>query len=182
MTNTSLIRLISALVLLLLVGAAYGFWYSVVTAESMQASTIAAKIAQQNDATAKAAEASAEIAQLSGQQASVDQYFVDASNLVPFLEQLQSTGKFLGADVQVASVSATPGKPYGHIDLSLSITGSFGSVMRTVGTIEYESYDVTTKSLSVTTSTAPGAAASSSPEWIASGIFSIGAKTTGASS
>jgi hypothetical protein len=178
MSNKSLIHLISAFVLLAVTLGAYSFWYSIVTAESVKASTLSTEITQQNDAKAKAAAASLEIAQLSGQRATIDQYFVDASNLVPFLEQLQSTGKFLGTDVQVASVSATPGNPYGKIDLSLSVTGNFESVMRTIGTIEYEPYEVTAKSLSIT-STMPGGVASSSPEWTATGVFSVGAKTTG---
>ena len=134
------IPLIGALILLVVVITAYGFWYSVVTAESAQADALAAQIETQSDATAKLAQAKSETAQLSSQEATIDQYFVATNDVVPFLTQLQSTGKFLGANVQVESVAANPATPYGQLNLALSITGTFDAVARTIGSIEYGPY------------------------------------------
>lgn len=179
MNNKVLIRLIASLLLLVAVATAYGFWYSIVTTESTNAGDLATKITQQSDATSKIAAAKSELVQLNNQEAAVDQYFVETNDLVPFLEQLQSIGKFLGTKVQVASVSATPGDPYGTLTLSVSVTGTFDAVLRTIGSIEYQPFNITISSLSFTMPTAPGGTASSSPQWTAAAIFSIGAKTGG---
>ena len=179
MSNKALIRLIGSVILLVLIVIGYGFWYSIVTAESVQAGSLLTKIADQTDATAKIAQAKSQLIQLSTQEATVDQYFVETNDLVPFLEQLQASGKFLGTNVQVASVSAAPGDPYGNLSLSLSITGSFDAVVRTIGSIEYEPFNIKITSLSLNTSSALGTATTSSPQWTANASFSVGAKTGG---
>ena len=179
MNNKVLIRLIASIVLLIVVVSAYAFWYSVVTAESTAAGDLAAKIIQQSNATSKIAEAKSEIVQLNSQDATMSQYFVETNDLVPFLEQLQSIGKFLGTKVLVESVSATPGTPYGALTLSVSVIGSFDAVLRTIGSIEYEPFNITISSLSFTSPTSLGGTSSSSPQWTGNAVFSIGAKTGG---
>jgi hypothetical protein len=177
MSNKSIIRLLGAAVLLVLVLAGYGFWYAIVSTESEQAGVLSAKIAEQNNAATKSAQAKSELTLLTSQGATIDQYFVQTNNLVPFLEQLQSLGKFLGSNVQVASVSAEPGSPYGQLNLSLGITGSFDAVVRAIGAIEYEPYNVSISSLSLNTSPNPDPNASTSPQWNVAAVFVIGAQT-----
>ena len=168
--------IIAFLVLVVTIGA-YSYWYSLVTAKSAEASTLASEITTQSDASTQVAQAKSEVAQLTSQESTINQYFVATSDVVPFLEQLQSVGKFLGSSVTVASVSAVPGKPYGSLDLSLTISGSFDSVMRTVGAIEYEPYDTSITNLTLSASPAPGGTASSSAVWTGEAQFSIGAQT-----
>ena len=181
MKKQLILLVISAIVLLATLGA-YVFWYSIVIAKSTEANTLASQIATQSNASAQAAQAKTVIAQLATQESTIDQYFVSTSQVVPFLEQLQSIGKFLGAKVQVVSVAAVPGTPYGHLDLALSITGPFDAVSRTVGAIEYGPYDSSISTFSLNTSVAPGDISSSSPQWTANATFSIGAQTGTASS
>jgi Tfp pilus assembly protein PilO len=171
------IPLIVAVVVLVLSLGAYALWYSMVTAKSAEASSLAAQIATQSNASAKVAQAKEEISQLSSQEATINQYFIATNDVVPFLEQIQSIGKFLGADVKVVSVSAVPGTPYGHLDLSLTITGSFDAVSRTVGAIEYEPYDTSITNFSLSATPDPGAATSTLPDWTGNAEFSIGAQT-----
>ena len=180
--KTHFIQLIFSVVILLLVIGGYVFWYSIVTAKSAEASTLQSQITTQSNTATQTAQAKVELAQLTSQEATINQYFVQTNNVVPFLEQLQSIGKFLGADVQVASVSAVPGTPYGHLDLSLSITGSFDAVSRTVGAIEYEPYDTTITSFALTVTSNAGGTGSTSPQWTAATEFSIGAQTGTSSS
>ena len=177
MSNQSLIRLLGAGVLLVLFLAGYGFWYAVVSKESADAGVLSAKIAEQNDAATKSAQAKTELTLLVTQGATIDQYFVQTNDLVPFLEQLQSLGKYLGSNVQVASVSAAAGSPYGQLNLSLSISGTFDSVVKTIGAIEYEPYNVSISSLTLNTSPNPDPNATTSPQWSASTVFTIGAET-----
>ncbi len=182
MSNKSMIRLLGAIVLLVLVLVGYGFWYAAVSRESEQAGVLEAKIAEQNDIAAKSVQAKTELTLLTTQGATIDQYFVQTNDLVPFLEQIQSLGKFLGTSVQVASVSAVPGSPYGHLNLSLSISGSFDSVVRTVGALEYQPYGVSINTLTLSTSANPNASATTSPQWNATTMLTIGAQTGSTSS
>jgi Tfp pilus assembly protein PilO len=176
MKKSSLISLIGSLVVFVVVLAGYWFCYSVVTAKSVQASELAAQIATQNSAAAQLIQAKSELSGLATQESTINQYFVQTNNVVPFLEQLQSLGNYLGANVQVVSVSAVPGTPYGTLDLSLSITGSFSSVEKTLGAIEYEPYNISISTLSLT-DTLPAGSASSTPEWSAAAQFTVGAQT-----
>jgi hypothetical protein len=178
MNRSSIFQFIGAILLLAGVIALNVVWYGTITNESAQATQIAGEIKAKTDDTARAAAAKVELAALSTDQSSLQQYFVSTSNVVPFLEQLQSAGSYLGSKVQIASVSATPGTPYGQLSLSLSIAGSFNSVMRTLGSIEYGSYDTEISSLSLDAPvTTTGAATSASPQWTANAVFSIGTET-----
>jgi hypothetical protein len=181
MKNSSFIQIISACILLVAVIAAYAFWYSLIAAESVNASSLAQQIEVQKQSTSQIAQAKAELSQLSSKESTVDQYFVSTSDVVPFLEQIQSIGKYLGANVQVVSVAANPGTPFGYLTLSLTITGTFDAVSRTIGAIEYEPYDTSITSLTLNTVPSSSGApitANSSPQWTASAIFSIAAQTS----
>jgi hypothetical protein len=176
MTRTTFIPFIGALLLLLLVLGLNVYWYTVVTDESTQVTTLAGEIqAKTNDSTRTAA-AKSELAALSTDQASIEHYFVSTNDVVPYLEQLQTTGKYLGSNLQIVSVSAAPGTPYGKLSLALSIQGSFNSVLRTLGSVEYGPYDtsISTLALSVPQSTA----ASSSPQWTANAQFTVGTEVS----
>ena len=172
MSRAPLFQFIGAIILLLVVVALNVFWYNVVSGESAQVATLAGQIKAKNDDSTRAVQAKSELASLTTDQAAVQQYFVSTTDVVPFLEQLQTAGSFLGSKVQIASVSATPGTPYGQLSLSLSIAGSFNAVMRTLGSIEYGPYDTTINTL--TFDAPPTATSSSSPQWVANAIFSVG--------
>ena len=172
MTRGPLFQFIGAILLLIVVIALNVLWYNMVSAENAQVSDLAGQVKAKTDDSARAAQAKKELVALSTDQSSVQQYFVSTSNVVPFLGQLQATGSFLSSKVQIASVSATPGTPYGQLSLSLSIAGSFNSVMRTLGSIEYGPYDTAINTLSF--DAPPNATGSSSPQWVANGVFTIG--------
>ncbi len=172
MNRASLIQFIGSLVLLIIVITLNFFWYNAVVAESAQATQLAGEIKAKSDDSARAEQAKEELAALGTDQSAVQQYFVSTNDVVPFLEQLQSTGSFLGSNVQIASVSATPGTPYGELSLSLSIAGSFNSVMRTLGSIEYGPYDTAINTL--TLDAPPSTTGTAATQWVANGVFTVG--------
>ncbi len=180
MKRSLFLNLFIALGLLAVTLVVYGIFYSFVQAEGTKASQLESQIAAQNNATVQAAQAKTELATLSTEQGAVGQYFVSTTNVVPFLESLQSLGTFLGSSVQVASVSANPGDPYGTLDLSLSISGTFDSVLRTIGAFEFQPYNVSLTSLSLGSGSAAGgttAPGSALPNWNATATFIVGAQT-----
>ena len=177
MKKNTLIYFIGACIVLVATIAGYGFWYSLIASESQQVRTIAGKIVEQNQSASRASHAKSELSNLATQQSTIDQYFVAPQDVVPFLEQIQSIGKFLGAKVDVVSVSAEPGTPFGQLMLSLNITGSFDSVSRTIGAVEYEPYDTVIKSLNLEQVQLPGDTATSTGHWSAAAVFAVGAQT-----
>lgn len=155
--------------------SAYAAWYGKVGEESANAVALAQKIEEAKQQGSQARAAKEELARASANEAAITGYFVDTKDVVPFLETLQSTGTRLNSKVEVVSVSSEPAKPHARLLLSLRITGSFDSVMRTLGTIEYQPYDTTIQSL--TLDTPPGEASM----WTAAVTLSVGTRDTVAS-
>jgi hypothetical protein len=179
MKRTALTHFISALVFLFVTLTLYGFWYSHISAMSQDFQTLTKKIDQQTAAAADASVARAELDALAPQEAAVQQYFLSTTGIVSFIEQLSATGKYLGSKVTVVSVASTPATattPNGVLSLSVTITGSFDSVMRTLGAIEYGPYETTITNLTLSTSGDNSSGATGPQMWNASAIFSIGTR------
>ncbi|MBA3789189.1 hypothetical protein H0X32_02215 [Patescibacteria group bacterium] len=174
MKNKLIFYFFAWLLLLFVVIGAYVMWYNAVGAESIQILKVSSEIKAKTQDSVRLALAKSQLASLSSEESTIEQYFVSTNDVVPFLTQLETTGRSLGTEVRVVSVSATPGTPYGHLSVSLQITGSFNAVLRTLGAIEYEPYDTGITSLTFSTTPATGDATSSSPVWSASAVFSVG--------
>jgi hypothetical protein len=170
------IPFIGAMVLLIIAIAAYSFEYSLIGTQSAQAAALATSIAQKTQVSQNIALERSQLTALKSQEATINQYFISTTDVVPFLEQLASTGNYFGSTVTVSSVAATPGTPYGQLNISLQIVGPFDSVLRTIGAIEYGPYATTLTSLSLSTPTGTGTAPSQ--KWTANAFFTIGAQTT----
>ncbi len=183
MNRSLYIQFISALLFLIATIAAYGIWYSIITAKSAQVATLAQQADSITAAATNVAEEKAQLVQLATQQVALNQYFISTADVVPFLEQLAKTGKYFGAKVSVVSVAATTQPPFGKLQVSLSITGTFDSVLRTIGDIEYGPYDTNITNLSFEKSADQSSASTTNglPQWIANATFAIGAQTQAAS-
>ena len=159
--------LIAGLLLLLSVGG-YFVWHGQVESRAAEAaqlqSELRAKTAAGGDPTARRA-----LEELSKNEAAVRSRFVSEADIVPYLEGLEATGERLGSTVEVVSVGNTPAKGTepGSVQVSLRIDGTFDADMRTLGAIEYQSYDTRLVSL-----------AFDSPEgtstWTAAAVFHVG--------
>jgi hypothetical protein len=151
----SVFHLILSILLFLAALAAYAFWYHALAAARGEADTLAAELSAKGASVQNAQAASRALADLGSAQDDVKGYFVAPDGIVSFLEGLQSLGAKLGARVAVVSVSANAA-PRPHLDLALSVTGSFASVMKTVGAIEYSPYDLVLKTVTIDTSSEGG--------------------------
>lgn len=148
----------------------YGAWYARVGKESANAVSIQSQIQAKQEAAARAQDAKTQLSHALSDRAAITGYFVNTNDVVPFLETLQSTGAKFGSKVSVESVSSQPAKPHTLLQLSVSITGPFDSVERTLGAIEYEPYDTTITSVTLDT---PGGSASA-PQWTAAVTMNVG--------
>ncbi len=174
MTNRPLTQLATALLILLIVLGVYLFWYAQVGAETRKIGIMEAQIQTQTQASSHIDLIKSQLNDLNTGQEAISQYFVSTNNVVPYLEGLQATGQFFGSNVTIASVSATPGTFYGKLDLSLTISGPFSAVVRTLGAIEYQPYDTTINTLSLDTTPSSGGSTPSASQWTANADFFVG--------
>ncbi len=142
-----------------------------VNAERTRAAALAGEVATKRLETMRVAAAKAALPALAADETAINQYFVKPDDIVPFLEKLQAAGKAEGAVVEVLSVGNGQGSDH-RIALSLRITGSFESVMRTVGGIEYSPYDIVLGNLTLDTQGTKTKAGA--PEWTGAAVFTIG--------
>lgn len=174
MNRTRLIHVgISFLVLAAALGA-YGFWWTVVSHTSAQASEMHTQVTARAEDARRIRAAQEALATIAGSEASVASHFVSTADVVPFLESLESTGSALGAKVEVVSVGADTREGHPALTLSLQITGPFDAVVRTLGAIEYGQYDIVLSNLALDTPNASQA----SPVWTAAAVFSVGTATS----
>lgn len=158
------------LVVLLGVFTAYGAWYAQVGKASSDAISLATQIQERRQSQASAQEAKDQLERALVDEASITGYFVDTDDVVDFLGSLQATGNAQGTNVEVVSVSAEPARPHGVLVLALRITGTFDSVLRTLGAIEYQPYDTVLTGLTLDT-TDGGVAAR---QWEAAATLRVG--------
>jgi hypothetical protein len=162
---------------LVLIGAAslYGFMYYTLTMGKANVGKLSSQIAQKSYQLERNAAARSALSTLSEGETAINQYSVGKDDVVPFLGALQATGKSVGTTVQVLSVSSQNIAEHSRIALSLSITGSFDAVMRTLGEIEYGPYDGVITSTSLTSE---GVGTSSARNWTAATLLSVGTLAT----
>jgi len=141
---------LAALVIGLLVAGCYGVWYSAVSHKSQQVADLQSQIDDANKNVNRIASARAALAEIANDEANVQSYFVPETGVVTFINTLEALGPVERSTVSVLSVSTagTPTQPL--LLLSLSITGTFDAVMRTIGAVEYAPYDLSISKLSVT--------------------------------
>ncbi|HEY0010984.1 MAG TPA: hypothetical protein VGB97_03710 [Candidatus Paceibacterota bacterium] len=171
MTRRLPINFILAIALLVAALAGYWFWYGTVTKVAAEAAELTQSVRERGEAGGRAAAARHALDDLAADEAAVYQHFVGTDDVVPFLESIEMTGQRLGARVEVVSVGNVPAKPQqpALIQVSLTITGSFDAVMRTIGAIEYQVYDTTLSSLVIDSP-------SGVSTWTAAATYLVGAK------
>lgn len=171
MRHRTLIQLVLAGTVLLAAAGIYAFCYGAVGAMSRKAAALDTEIRTKSEESARVAAAKEALASLAADEASMRQYLVRQEEIVPFLGRLEGTGAALGSSLQVVSVSTEKAAPRGRILLSVKITGSFESVLRTLGAIEYGPYDSAVTNVTLDTSESePGQTAA----WSAVATFTLG--------
>jgi hypothetical protein len=149
MKASSLIHLVIALVLGFVAAALYAFWYSTVSEQSQYVATLQSHIDEATSNVNRIAAARAALAEIASDEATVQAYFVPETGVVSFISALEELGASHKATVSVLSVSTAGTTAEPLLTLTLSISGTFDAVMRTVGAIEYAPYDLSITRLSV---------------------------------
>lgn len=166
MTSRAFTHLLVALAILAASIGLYVFAYYQVVNESKRSAELESQIEMTIESAVKAAETADTLVALAEDERVIREYYVSLAAIVPFLERIEGTGRAIGSAVEVVSVSDKPGSD-GRITLTLRILGSFESVLRTLGAIEYGPYDSRITSLTFDTPATGGGA------WTAAATFSV---------
>lgn len=167
--NSTVIGVLSALIACVVAAGAFGLWYTIVADTTARGAELEAALKEREAAGGRSAAARRALTDLAVEEERIGAYFVSPAEIVPFLESLEGTGEAIGAEVDIVSVGDTPDAT-GRIPLSLSISGSFDAVLRTVGAIEHHPNDLRVTTLTLDT---PQGAASQGV-WTANITFSVG--------
>lgn len=127
----------------------YEFWYGVTKAKSAAVAHLESQIVAKTETAHRIASARASLAEIAGDEASMQNYFVSETDVVSFITNLEAQGKTQGTVVSVLSVSASDPGRQPTLTVILTITGTFDAVMRTLGAIEYAPYALSVSTLSV---------------------------------
>lgn len=168
MKNTSLIHALLAGVIALGVIGGYVLWYLSVQGLYADIEKTRAQSALKETERARAVIARTAEEEIHAHELFVASHIVDTANIVSFLEEIESAGKAFGATVRVGSVNGGSKGANGNISLSLSISGSFDGVMRTLGVIEHGAYATSITDVSLDTT-------DNGKTWNATGMFVVAA-------
>ena len=147
--KSSLLHFVTVLFVCVAVFFGYGLWYTVIANKSASVANLQDQIDIKAETATHAALTRAAMAEISGDENTVQSYFVPKTSVVAFINYLETQGQAQKSTVNVLSVSTgTAGKQQVLI-LSLTIKGTFDAVMRTIGTIEYAPYDISISTLSL---------------------------------
>ena len=147
--KSTLSQLVVVLVAGVIATVGYGLWYSAISTKSAAVENLQHTIDIKTETVNRIATARATLAGAADDVSVVQGYFVPETSIVAFIDSLEVRGKTLGAVVKVLSVSTTGTTAQPTLSLALSVAGTFDAVMRTVGSIEYAPYALSTSALSV---------------------------------
>lgn len=136
----------------LLCGAAlvgYGIWYSLIQAKSAHVGALEQQIESNADAVTRVAAARASLAEISSDEASIQSYFISDNDVATFSDALEANYHAPGATVKVLSVSKNGSGSTATLTFMVSVDGTFDTVMRTIGIIEYAPYAASLSNISV---------------------------------
>ncbi len=127
----------------------YGVWYAAVEAKSVAVANLENQISTKTETESRITSTRASLAEIAGDEATLQSYFVPETGVVAFIDHLDTQGQTLGATVNVLSVATSNTGAQPELTLALTIKGTFDAVMRTIGAIEYAPYDLSISTLSL---------------------------------
>ena len=142
-------HIITACVIGAIVFLIHGFLYTVIVKKSTEVATLQNQIDIKREKINSIISSRVALAKIAKDEAIVKKYFVSENDIVAFIDDLQTRGASQGTVVKVLSVSAGTASIKSSLTLPITVAGTFDSVMRTVGMIEYAPYNITISKFSL---------------------------------
>jgi hypothetical protein len=130
----------------------YSFWYTMVSNKSNEVVDLQNQIVTATETMNHIASARTMLAEISGDEAKMQSYFIREADIPAFNDYLESLGRPENATVSIISVAPGGSSAQPTFLITLTIGGAFDAVMTTVGAMEYAPYDISLSALSVTQS------------------------------
>lgn len=147
--KSPLIHLAIALVICALALSGYGLAYRAILTKTSDIAALDGSIAAKTASINHLTTTRAALSEITSYEEAIQSYFVSENGVVGFIDNLEALGRAQGTKVNVLSVSPDSGAQQSALGFSISITGTFDAVMRTVGAIEYAPYAISISTLSV---------------------------------
>lgn len=125
------------------------FWYVVISNKSIAVADLQRQIDTKKETAERISSARTALAEIAGDESVVQSYFVPENGVVPFIENLETRVRAQSATMKVLSVSVGDAKKKPSLLFSVTVNGTFDSVMRSIGVIEYAPYDISVSKLSI---------------------------------
>ncbi|HFC11110.1 MAG TPA: hypothetical protein ENJ75_02925 [Candidatus Kaiserbacteria bacterium] len=137
------------LTILIVVLGAFWWWHNHVNEVVASVNVLSQEIQNTHGALKHADTEKMILSGLSGEESSIKSYFVADTDIVSFLNVLETAGRASGAKVSVASVSPKTDSKRPMLTVSVKVKGNFDAVMRTVGAIENVPYYAIIKTITL---------------------------------
>ena len=147
--KSSLHQLIVAICICITVIAGYAVWHTVLSTMDTVIAKLESDILIKTEKANKIAATRAMLSGIAGDEAGIRDYFVPETGVAAFIDSLEAYGREQGSTVSVLSVSTESLPMRSILTISLTVKGTFESIMRTVGVIEYGPYELSISKLAV---------------------------------
>ena len=145
----TLLHFLMVLIIAVVAILGYGLWYNIVSGKSTEVANLQNQITIATDSVNHMNADRAALTEITNNEAQIQSYFVPESDVVGFINNLEANGRTQKVSITVLSVSTNHVATLPVLQLALTIKGTFDSVMRMVGIIEYAPYDLSISALSV---------------------------------
>lgn len=141
-------RLIIALIAFAALSAGYVFLFQTVTAKSVELAALNASIEAHARSESRNDLTQATLAEIAAQEALIQRYLVPAVQAESFVSDLEARAR--SQEVSVQRLSGVSANADTHtISFSLALEGSFSSVMRAIGSLEYAPFELAASQVSI---------------------------------
>lgn len=139
---------ILSIIIVVVVLALYVWWHQALTdtkTKSVETVTQIQTLIQQTEQGKQQLDGAGGLAAL---EALLDRHMVQTETIVVFLQHIEDVGRNNNVLVEVSSVSDTA--ETGKITIAFKATGSFTGLMRTLGSLENDTYALSAKNITLT--------------------------------
>lgn len=141
-------QLVVALSIFVIFATGYGAAQYMLSRENVRLADLQSQTAVMTGSISSASAARTILVDIAGDEENVQSYFVPENDVVPFINNLESSGVG-SATVTVKSVSPGTDNKQATLLVTLGLAGSFDEIMRTIGVLEHLPYAITISTLSV---------------------------------
>ncbi len=164
-----------AIGILVVFAGGYWWWYTSVQVLRRNVATLEADVHAKRILLAQITTESATLTSLTNDETTMNKYIISDSTVVTFLNVLEAIGRATGAAVSVVSVFPKTQTTHPMLTVSVTISGSFASVMNTIGAIETMPYYIMTSMIPINThKPTSNQEYIKNPQWTANVSFLVG--------